>query len=289
MGIVFLVLFQNSAMAFFTVFVRQLTLRHPGTQFQLAAITMTGLYLCSLPIAFLVSNIDINDLWRHLPIFLLVSLALGLQSIVNFWILRYMDAAISSLVGMLGTISTIIMATVLLGEGLTLLQLVGAAIILGAVSSVLITKVSPHQRNDWTRGLLLATAGALLLAIGVTGEKYLLGQVQLGSYIGWGWGLQTLIVLALGFMFNAKQFKAVLKPRNAKLLVLATIARVLLAFGFVASMLIIDNASKVMVLCGLKVILATLLGMIILHERQFIRRKLVAAVAAALGTVLLFL
>jgi hypothetical protein len=288
MGVIALVLLQSLAMALFTVFSRPLAVKLNRAQFQVTAVIFSGLYLCALPIAFLISDITLADLARWWPCVLAVSLAFGLQNVGLFWVLRYMDAALSSLLGTLGIIATVILATIILGEGLTLRQVAGALLIIGSISYVLAAPVNQGERRHWTIGLIISSALAVLLALGATGEKYLLGKMELGSYLVWGWGMQWLVILLISLIYLPDQYKLVLKRSNAKPLTLATIFRTLGALGFVAGQLIIGNLSKVAVSSGLKVLFVAILGITILHERQFIRRKLIAAASAAVGVAVMF-
>ncbi len=288
MGVLALVLFQSLSMALFTIFSRPLAVRLTRAQFQVTAVFFTGLYFLSLPVAFLASDVYLSDFTEWWPLLVLASVAYGLQNVTLFWTLRYMDAAISSLMGMLGIIGVVVMATIILGEGLTWQQLGGAALIVGSIGYVLSAKVNEGERRHWTTGLILSLVTAVLLGIGATGEKYLLGQVELGSYIVWGWGLQWAVIFGTSLVYQPGLYKNVLRRANAKLLSAATVARTLSALSFVTMMLVLDNLSKVAVLSGLKVIFVAILGVLILHERQFVRRKIMAAVAAAIGVAIMF-
>lgn len=288
MGIIILVLLQSLCMALFTIFSRPLAVKLTRAQFQVTAVFFTGLYLLSLPVAFLVSDVYLSDLAEWWPLLVFASVAFGLQNVGLFWALRYMDAAISSLLGMLGTVAVVVMATLILDEGLTLQQLAGAAVIVASITYVLSAKVNAGERRHWTLGLIISIVTAALLGIGATGEKYLLGHMELGSYLVFGWGMQWLLILGTSLVYQPRQFKTVLQPGNAKLLAAATTARTLGALGFVANLLILNNLSKVAVLSGLKVIFVGILGVFILHERQFVRRKIVGAVAAAIGVAIMF-
>jgi drug/metabolite transporter (DMT)-like permease len=288
MGVIILVLLQSLASALLTIFSRPLAVKLHQAQFQITAVIFTGFYLLSLPVAFLVSDVYVAELGRWLPNLLFVSVAFGLQNITIFWILRYMDAALATLMGTLGIISTVVMATLFLGEGLTLQQFAGAASIIAAISYVLSARVNAHERRNWTLGLLIALANAVFLGIGATGEKHLLGQMTFGSYLVWGWGLQLVTVLIVSFLYMPRNYGLVLRRSNAKLLLAATVMRTLGAMGFVVGLLVMGNLSQAIVLTGLKVIMVALLGVVVLHERQFIRRKLAAAVTAAAGVALMF-
>lgn len=288
MGIVILVLLQSLCMALFTIFSRPLAVKLTRAQFQVTAVFFTGLYVLSLPVAFLVSGVYWSDLAEWWPLLILTSVAFGLQNVTIFWVLRYMDAAISSLMGMLSIVAVVVMATIVLGEGLTWQQLGGAALIVTSIGYVLSAKVNASERRHWTIGLILSIVTAVLLGVGATGEKYLLGQMELGSYLVWGWGLQWALIFGTSLLYRPSQYKLVLKASNAKLLGAATAARTLGALGFVTSQLIINNLSKVAVFSGLKVIFVAILGVLILHERQFMRRKILAAAAAAVGVAVMF-
>ncbi len=167
-------------------------------------------------------------------------------------------------------------------------QFGGAVIIIASIVYVLGAKVNAGERRHWTLGLITATITALFLGIGATGEKYLLGQMELGSYLFWGWGMQWALILGTSLVYRPREYKAVLRRDNAKLLSAATATRTLGALGFVASQLILNNLAKVAVLSGLKVIFVGILGVVILHERQFVRRKILGAVAAAIGVAIMF-
>ncbi len=288
MGAILLMLVQSLFSALFTIFSRPLAIKLTQAQFQVTAVVFTGLYAITLPIAFMVSPVYLSDLWNWLPMLIGIGIAFGLSNVGMFWVLRYMDAALSALLGTLGIVAAVVMATIFLGEGLSYKQLIGAACILGAIWYVLVAHVNKNERHSWKLGLFISIGTALLMGVGATGEKYLLDNMQVGSYLVWGWGFQWLVIVVCSFLFGARQYKQVLNWSNARLLGLSSLMRTLGALGFVAGQVIIGNLSKVVILSGLRVLMVALLGVFILHERQFIKRKIIAAVIAAVGVAVMF-
>lgn len=288
MGSILLMVFQSLFMALFIIFSRPLAVKLTRAQFQVTAVFFTGLYVLSLPVAFVLGPVEVSELTKWWPMLVGVGIVYGLANVSGFWVLRYMDAALATLLGTMGTVAAVIMATFFLGEGLTYQQLMGAALILGSIWYVLVAHVNKQERRHWQLGLLISIGTAVLIGLGSVGEKYLLDHMETSSYLVWGWGLQWIVIVLCSFVFGIKNYRLVFKKSNAKLLGLASLMRTLGALGFVAGQVIIGNLSKVIVLAGLKVLMVALLGVFILQERQFIQRKIIASVIAAIGAGVMF-
>ncbi|HSX36037.1 MAG TPA: DMT family transporter [Patescibacteria group bacterium] len=283
-----IILTQNTAAAVFAVVSRKLSPALPRAYFQVNAIVIGIMYFAGLAWAAVHRGVSVAELLQWLPWLLGGSLAFAMTNAISFKVFQYVDAAIASLLSTFNIIAAIILSTIFIGEGLTLRNALGAAIILGAAWLVLSAHVGRQERRAWTIGLALSLLAAVFFGIAITNEKFLLNHMGLSSYLVWGWGVQVIVAFVCSFVFMPRGYRDIAKVRPYGLLGMAGALRAISGLTFVLALVRLNNLAIVSALSGLKVILAAAFGLVFLHEGQFAVRKISASLAAAAGVAIMF-
>lgn len=281
------VLSQNIFGAFYTLLARRLAVALPHAQLQVSAILYVIAMLVVLPFVWHFGNVSFADLQQHWPYFLLLGVATALNSALALLVLRFMDAAMGALLMTTHIVMAVLAAMYVLSERMGLQELVGAAVTLGAVAYALSVHVSRRERRNWTLGILFTSLGAVTFAISATTEKFLLGEVGITSFLAWGWAAQCLCAIVLSLCFGARQYRKVFVRRHVFLLWSAGLTRSLMGFFFVLSIVTLKSLCIAVVLAGLRPLFVSFLGAWLLRERKFMRRKVAASVAAAIGVAVM--
>jgi drug/metabolite transporter (DMT)-like permease len=196
------------------------------------------------------------------------------------------DAAIASLLASFNIIATIIFSTLLIGEGLTLRQLIGGLILMASMQLILTINISKYKHRRLGKAIMLSLLASLFYGLATVTEKYLLNRVNLPTYLTFGWGFQFLgaviVSLILGKSMHAN-FKLLKSKSFWKYGLPASLLRMLSGLLYIISLRLANNLSLISALTGLKIILTAILATLILRETKFIVRKLQSAVLAATG------
>lgn len=79
-----------------------------------------------------------------------------------------------------------------------------------------------------------------------------------------------------------------LSADNAGLLLAAGLTRLGMGVLFVFSLVALKSLCMAVILAGLRPLFVAFLGAAFLHERRFMRRKIIASAVAAIGVALMF-
>lgn len=267
---------------------RRLSVKLPAAQLQVTAVTFTIAAVIVMPATLVYGNVQVTDLVQWWPYLLVGGLATSLNAAVTLLIFRYMDAAMGTLLGTLHIVMAVLGGLVVLGERLGLQEVAGAAIALAAVTYALSVHVSRRERRHWTLGIVCAVASGVLFSVAVMAEKYLLGEMAVPSYLVWAGGTQWVIAVLLALLFGRRQFRKVLSADNAGLLLAAGLTRLGMGVLFVFSLVALKSLCMAVILAGLRPLFVAFLGAAFLHERRFMRRKIIASAVAAIGVALMF-
>jgi transporter family protein len=261
----------------------------PKAQFQVMAAAVFCMYILTLPVVLSLGNIYVSDLANNLFLLVLAGITLALHPVFFYMGLRYLDAGMGSLLATLNIVIAILGAVWILGERLSLQQVLGASIVIGAIIYALSVKLTKKQRKHWTWGAGFTLLSGVFLAISMIIQKYLLDAMTGQSFVVWAWGIQTIVAVSLGLLFGRQHFKAIFKRNAWPHLLGAGLAKAGTAGGFVASLVLFRSLSLAIVLAGLRPLFVSFLGALFLKEHEFLQRKIAASVIAAAGIGIMFL
>jgi drug/metabolite transporter (DMT)-like permease len=218
-------------------------------------------------------------------------IAFTLTNIFFFYMLKYLDAAIGTILGTISAIFTVFGAYIFLHENLTDAQIVGTCILIASVIyGSLATRHRKHRavHINLAIGASYALIGALFYAVAAINEKSLLGHMTTGTYVLFGWGCQTLIAVTAVLLIQPKSLKSLLRPNVAGWTFVLGVLRAVSGYCFMLSLVKSNNVGLVTVISNFKLILIVLLGAWLLNERNKMAQKLIAAAGAMVALSLLF-
>jgi drug/metabolite transporter (DMT)-like permease len=277
-------LLQNIFAAFFALLSRRITGKYPKAHFQVLAAIFLVLYAVGLGYV-LMSGKQIVTAnfapywWRYVG----GGLLFGIWTYFSYMVFTYVDAAIASLLATLNIVAVVISSSLLIHEGLSIRQVLGATILLLAMLVILSAHVSKPVRTQWAKGVGLSLLASSVYGFAIANEKWLLGRVGISTYVAFGFGLQFLPLLILSLLINRNEYLNLKKSDFLRSVSLAGLIRGLGGLLFIISLVKANNASLVSVLSGLKVVFTAILAAIILRERKMLGRKLLASLLAVLG------
>lgn len=203
---------------------------------------------------------------------------------------RLVPASVAVFMGLLNTISVLLVAVIFRGESLSYKQTAGALLLFLAVVFVGLTVKSRSKRNDKKKiivGLLISTLAALLFGPAILNEKYLINRFGLETYLLYGWGLQAISAFILAAFLR--------KPRKSKLSLKmyldVWIYGALLGISGMFFVLTLRNSgsASLSAISGTSKIIITVVGAyIILAERKHLVVKSSGVILSGAGLYLLF-
>ncbi|HEY4964382.1 MAG TPA: EamA family transporter [Candidatus Saccharimonadales bacterium] len=234
-------------------------------------------------------NIQLFD--KYLGLFILAGACFAVTNILSYIVFEYVDAAVASLFSTLNIIASVVLSTLIIHEGLSLTQIIGAAILIFSIQLIVSINVSRKKHKQIGKAIILSILAAAFFSTATVTEKYLLGKVNLPTYLTFGWGFQFLGVITIAILFSRRinaNFGLFKNMLFWKLALPAVLLRVLGGLLYILSLRISNNLSLISVVSGLKIILAALLAAVILKEKDFLKRKLEAAFTSSIGIALIF-
>jgi len=202
--------------------------------------------------------------------------------VTNVKALQYLEASVFSIIYNLRIILTTVLGILFLGETTDILRIIGGVLILLAI----ITVKQRGSQSVAAKGIKWAIAAVFALGFLNLTEKTLINSVGflnyfpiaavLGAVIMWGY-------LILSKRDVSKQL--FLQPKIWQLMIF----RAFSGYGFSLALAAGALISVANYISGMGVILIVLLGAILLRERDYLGRKIIATAVAAAGLTLILL
>lgn len=208
------------------------------------------------------------------------------NSYFGFKSLKHIDISKFIVLFSLKTVVTIAIASVFLNERLTLIQLIGAALIL--LSIVLINSKSVREIFVFGKGELYVLLAAVVFGLGNVSDKYMFNWFDLISYMIIGFLLPGSLLL-LSKPKTALEFPDFFRNNRIWKILVFTFLYTVSALTFYYAFILADNASLVSAAGQVSTILVVVLGIFVLGEREDLRKKLIGGLLSFLGLVLLAL
>lgn len=283
-----IILLQNVFASAYALQSRSLAKKYKKAHFQILAAVFAVLWLVFLGYGALnYSEVSLSSAISQAPLITAVALLLAVWGVLTFITLRYVDAALGILYSVLNILAVVVVATLLLGEGLSLLQSFGAILLLTSIFLTLNMKTTKKLKKNIHIAITLSIIASVAFGFAISIEKHVLDQVGLPTYAVFGGLAQLLVFVALALVYNREQFKHFRAPKFRTKVIRLGLIRAGAGLLFLVSMVAADNASLIGVLSGFKIILTTILAAIILKEVMFMKRKIFASIIATVGVGML--
>jgi drug/metabolite transporter (DMT)-like permease len=178
-------------------------------------------------------------------------------------------------------IFTTILGVVFLDENLLPLQVIGGLLIFASVVAV----KQKGRRELTTLGIRWGLSASIVISFLNLNEKELIKQVGYMGYMIPVMVLAAVIMWAVLLVRGGKIKPGIFtEPRTLSLMLL----RALSAFGFTLAFNAGGLLSVSTYLSSLGVVIIVILGALLLNERDYLKRKIAAAVMAFIGLTLIF-
>lgn len=231
-------------------------------------------------------NYDINFNFSLLTwIFLIIAgFLFALANIGAYRANAHLDAAQYVILINFFSVFAVIIAAIFLGERMSLTQLTGVAVLVFSAGLVSVRRTTKHtfKISGWS---LLAIFSALLLAAGLTFEKHLLGQMNIGTYMIVGWGFQTLamVALAMGEWHTLRDFG------RAGIMKLSSLGIIRFLQGITFVIAVSQaNVGLLASIISYQAVLVFIGGVIFLNERSHLIIRFLGSILATIGLLLVF-
>lgn len=251
-------------------------------RFTLATVMQTGI---TIPLIFTlffhVPSFDSYDLGILALVIgtLILTIALHVTNTVS---LKYLEASVYSVLYNLRIVFTTILGIIFLGEDTDWLRICGGILILLAIFIV----KQKGSKSIISKGFEWGLAAALTISFLNLFEKELITDI---GYLNYAVPLMAVATLIMwGYLYyrdRAIDYKIMLKPRMIQLMALRDIS----AFGFVAAFAYGGLLSVSNYISSMGVIFMVALGVLLLDERDYLRRKIIATGVAVCGLTLVLI
>ncbi|HEY5441942.1 MAG TPA: EamA family transporter [Candidatus Saccharimonadales bacterium] len=230
-------------------------------------------------------HLDIG--WFNFFTLAVMGISFPLTDMLIFRASKDVDAGLVGILNNLTPVITIALAALLLSERLSGQQLIGALII--AVSALAVSIITYEQGSKSRKtGIMLALLSITLLGLGTVYETWILKRIGMGSVLIYGQGLQTfwMAVFAWPYRHGIKQ---IINRKYGAEIVTWAFSKSLKGFAFLGALTLSKSAAIVGAFTGFLPVMVVLAAYFVLKERSYLRVKIIAAAAGAVGLVILSL
>lgn len=196
--------------------------------------------------------------------------------------LQYLEAGVYSVLYNLRIVFTTILGVVFLNEQLVPLQVLGGLLIFASIIAV----KQKGRKDLTTRGIQWGLFASVVISVLNLNEKQLISQF---GFVGYAIPVMILaaimmwiILLARGQRIKPSVF---VEPRMVSLMILRAVS----AFGFTLAFSMGGLLSVSTYISSLGVIIIVILGAVLLGEKDYLKRKILAAAIAFAGLTCIFI
>ncbi len=227
-------------------------------------------------------QIHIPDLRPIVLQLAVMGLLYGLGNIFIFRSLKQLEASRFTILFASRSIFTIIASSLFLHEGLTLVQITGAACIFLGIILVhsRAVKFSFHPRE------LMAICAAACFGLANTNDRIILGHLNVFTYVFLAFLIPTIVVAVLR-PHDAKQVPSLFTAKLLPKLLLLCLFYTGSSLAFFSALQSAPNSSQVAAVNVSSVILIVLFSAVFLHERTDLPKKITAAILTFIGLLLI--
>ncbi len=275
----------------FRAIARDKKLRRAGLAIN--AIAFSTLYVCGLIILPLIGGVSFSNFTAIWPLFLASSALFVFALYLMYKAFTHLESATATVLGTSSALFTIIIAGVFYDERLSTTQVLGIAIVLPCIWYVLLLAKRSHKLIDfkdhnWLHGFWFMIASSLCLAFAHVIEKDILSQVEVGTYIAFGWLLQVGFAWLFYFVFGRHAKKIFAKQKTVRSAMQLGAVRAATGFFFILALDISNNVSLVTVIANFRIVIVAILAGVLLGERRFYYKKIAASAISVIGLSIIF-
>ncbi|HUB93982.1 MAG TPA: EamA family transporter [Verrucomicrobiae bacterium] len=213
----------------------------------------------------------VNWSWWLDLLLLICASSMAVSGWIGFRAVKLLPIAAYQTIGRFTSIVAITIGWVVLREGLSLAQLIGAIVLLAAALLAIwapAKNIAATERTVHFRAVFLTLIAATTLGIGLTAEKGILGHMQPGAVLIFGWGSQTIAMLLLALKDVNRENIRKFRPYEIKWSTLMGFVNGITGAFYVYSLSKSNNISLITALTAITLPLIALSGHFLLGERE---------------------
>ena len=212
-------------------------------------------------------------------LFLVCGILGALSVILNYVAQKHIEAGISSLVSNIYTPVTIILSSILLSEGLTIIQILGTVLLLTGM--VIVAKKHHLGKFKFDKYFLVMMLSGILLGIMLVAERALQKTTGFaaGTLISW-WSQCAFMGVAV-LIYKSKHIY------STKDVLVTGVLRFLQGLSWVVLLNVVGNLSIVSAVTTFKLVIMFIAGALILKEKEDLPRKIFGSIVALAGLLLM--
>ncbi len=201
------------------------------------------------------------------------------SNIASYVAQKHMDAGVTSVVWNIYTPVTIFLSSVLLHEGLTIIQVWGTVLLFVAI--FIISKKHRIGRFSFDKYFLLTILGGILISGVLVAERALQNTTGFSAGVMISWGAQAIGLGIVSLFFGHKHTYT-----NKEVLTTGGLQFVQ-ALSYVILVWVVGNLSVVSSITTFKIVVVFIGAAIFLHEREDLPRKILGSIIAVIGLLLM--
>ncbi|MBP6889881.1 MAG: EamA family transporter [Candidatus Moranbacteria bacterium] len=199
--------------------------------------------------------------------------------IANYIAQKHIEAGITTIVMNIYTPITIVLATFLLNEKLSSMQILGTVLLL--IGMVIVSKKHHLGKFKFDKYFLMMIFSGVMLGISLTAEKALMNITGFSAGTLFSWWSQCLF-LGIATLITKNR-----STYSKKDITITGGLRFLQSLSWVILLLVVGNLSIISSVTTFKVVLIFIGGAIFLNERDDIKRKIFGSIIAVAGLLLM--
>ena len=217
--------------------------------------------------------------WWLVVLLVVEGFAIGLYNKLSFRAIKRLPISHFQTLNQSSTIFIIIGGWILLGETLSVPQLIGVSFILGAaVLAAFAAKAKAHAQTIPPGTVQLVIVAAIILSVGLIAEKAALGHMDMGAYFIFGIGSQAPFVTLIALKDVNKQVRKAISHSDIRNNVVIGMLGMLGGMSYLYTVNTANNISLIVSLNSFVLPLTALGSYWLLHERED-QRKLWGSIA----------
>ena len=210
----------------------------------------------------------------------IASFCYGMFERSRFRVAKILDASVFTTILNISVLVAFLGSSILYSEPLTIPKLLGGILIIGAL---VLVSVNGSSKKSSSKGVLIAVIISLILGLGWMLDKLGTQFFNASTYNIFVWTI-PIIFIYLPFIKFA-EIKNELRISSWKIILLAGLN--VIGYFMQLKALEIAEATRVIPIIQTSTLFTVLAGIIILKEKQFIFRKIIAGIMAVTGVYLL--
>ncbi|MBI2593472.1 DMT family transporter [Candidatus Daviesbacteria bacterium] len=207
-------------------------------------------------------------------------------SIISFHANKDVDVGIFTIITNLSPVFTMVIALPFLHESISNMQSLGIMLLILSGILAASSQLNKHNRAS-INGILVCILSAIVLGVAVAYEGFMLGRVDFGTYLIFGWGSQIIWSAILAHKELRKIPQLFSKVENRQTLIVWGSTRVLGSVAFVSALKISGSASIISAASDFLSVSVVIAAYFFLKEHRHMVYKLLATSLGVVGLLLI--